>query len=110
MSDLSLALMPSAKYGAHVVWFSGRMETPKGRERDACDAKGTQRRGGRRGRRAVIPENTSGMSFALIIASLSKQLGKPHPLVSSHRSLLRCGGLLRKMKLCFASCSFMSAS
>ena len=36
--------------------------------RDARDADGTQRRGGRRGRRAVTPKNTSGMSFALDIA------------------------------------------
>ena len=56
--------------------------TPKGR-RDAEDA--------------VVAEPwrnkyTSGMSFALTIAYLSKQLGKSHPLVCSHRSLLRCGG------------------
>ena len=61
--------------------------------RDARDAKGTQRRGGRKGRRDVTPKKyTSGMSFALDIATLSKQLGKTHPLVSSPRRLLRCGG------------------
>ena len=61
---------------------------------DARDAEGTQRRRGCRGRRAVrdAEKNTSGMSFALAIAFLSKQFGKSHPLVCSHRSLLRCGG------------------
>ena len=71
------------------------LHTLPARLRDARDAKGTQRRKGRRGRRAVTPKNTSGMSFALIIAILSKQLGKAHPLVCSPKSLLRCGGNAR---------------
>ena len=67
------------------------LHTLPARLRDARDAKGTQRRKGRRGRRAVTPKNTSGMSFALTIATLSKQFGKPHPLVSSPRRILRYG-------------------
>ena len=57
--------------------------TPKGR-RDAEAAEDAED--------AEPKLNTSGMSFASTIAFLSKQFGKPHPLVSSLRSLLRCGG------------------
>ena len=58
-----------------------------GRQRDAE----TQRT--RRTQRRDAEKYTSGMSFALDIATLSKQLGKTHPLVCSPRRLLRCRGV-----------------
>ena len=57
-----------------------------GRQRDAE----TQRT--RRTQRRDAEKYTSGMSFALDIATLSKQLGKTHPLVCSPKRLLRRGG------------------
>ncbi len=44
------------------------------------------------------------MSFALAIAFLSKQFGKSHPLVCSHKSLLRCGGNARDAALLATTC------
>ena len=65
-------------------WWDAENARDAKRDAETRRTQGTQRRD--------AEKYTSGMSFALIIATLSKQFGKTHPLVSSPRSSLRCGG------------------